>query len=145
MRKYACMKLENNNIKISISKQMMEVVENVFTLTVCPDTDSQVFFMLPTYVFVTEAAHLCGFLRYHTSALFFANFTASSWLSDFCRLSKLKHFFVRIPTELPYTGRKDVDKCLFASRRWVYSSTSFKVTSCMNVTLSRICLLIRYS
>ncbi len=28
------MKLENNNIKISISKQMMEVLENVFTLTV---------------------------------------------------------------------------------------------------------------
>ncbi len=28
------MKLENNNIKISISKKMMEVVENIFTLTV---------------------------------------------------------------------------------------------------------------
>ncbi len=38
------MKLENNNIKISISKQMMEVVENVFTLTVCILTQTADFF-----------------------------------------------------------------------------------------------------
>ncbi len=35
--------------------------------------------MLPTYVFVTQAAHLQGFLLYLTTALFFANITAPSW------------------------------------------------------------------
>ncbi len=39
------MKLENNNIKISISKKMMEVVENVFTLTVCVLTQTAEFFL----------------------------------------------------------------------------------------------------
>ncbi len=38
------MKLENNNIKISISKQIMEVVENVFTLTVHVLTQRAEFF-----------------------------------------------------------------------------------------------------
>ncbi len=38
------MKLENNNIKISISKQMMEVVENVFTLTIRVLTQTAEFF-----------------------------------------------------------------------------------------------------
>ncbi len=40
------MKLENNNIKISISKQMVEVVENVFTLTVHVLTQTAEFFFL---------------------------------------------------------------------------------------------------
>ncbi len=38
------MKLENNNIKISISKQMMEVVENVFMLTIHVLTQTAEFF-----------------------------------------------------------------------------------------------------
>ncbi len=38
------MKLENNNIKISISKQVMEVVENVFTLTIRVLTQTAEFF-----------------------------------------------------------------------------------------------------
>ncbi len=39
------MKLENNNIKIAISKQIMEVVENVFTLTVRVLTQTAEFFL----------------------------------------------------------------------------------------------------
>ncbi len=42
------MKLENNNINISISKQMMEVVENVFTLTVRVLTQTAEFFRKKT-------------------------------------------------------------------------------------------------
>ncbi len=38
------MQLDNNNMKISISKQMMEVVENVFTLTVRVLTQTAEFF-----------------------------------------------------------------------------------------------------
>ncbi len=38
------MKLENNNTKISISKQMMEVVENVFTLIIRVLTQTAEFF-----------------------------------------------------------------------------------------------------
>ncbi len=39
------MKLENNNIKISISKQMMEVVQKgIHVNRPCPDTDSRIFF-----------------------------------------------------------------------------------------------------
>ncbi len=38
------MKLENNNVKISISKQMMEVLENVFTLTIRVLTQTVEFF-----------------------------------------------------------------------------------------------------
>ncbi len=40
------MKLENNNINISISKQMMEVVENVFTLTTSVLAQTAEFFIL---------------------------------------------------------------------------------------------------
>ncbi len=40
------MKLENNNIKISISKQMIEVVESVFTLTIRVLTQTAEFFSL---------------------------------------------------------------------------------------------------
>ncbi len=40
------MKLENNNIKISISKQMMEIVENVFTLTIGVLTQTAEFYFL---------------------------------------------------------------------------------------------------
>ncbi len=39
------MKLENNNIKIWISKQMMEVVENIFTLIAHVLTQTAEFFI----------------------------------------------------------------------------------------------------
>ncbi len=43
------MKLENNNIKISISRKTMEVVENVFTLTVRVLTQTAEFFCMEFY------------------------------------------------------------------------------------------------
>ncbi len=48
------MKLENNNTKISISKQMMEVVENVFTLTVRVLTQASEFFLVGRQSFLSS-------------------------------------------------------------------------------------------
>ncbi len=53
------MKLENNNIKISIFKQMTEVVENVFTLTVRVLTQTAEFF----FPFLITTTYLCKFIN----------------------------------------------------------------------------------